>query len=702
MEGAADASHHAPRRPPTSTTAAADGEWVECFETLKKNASEMPLGSLCHTDSFSLYDSIAALELMDPKMDTGMNLHKRSAPLRSLEDALKQGLQLDGFEDAHLITIIDKILSLLAAWMKGNSLAQTVLTCLYLHDPLRIKNDKLKAFCIGISKVVELMMQVIQSVDVYEEEDYHASLLGFSLCADHTAEQSTALLDDVLATMSGQTPVEKGLMTRMKFLTLLLNGLSSASSVKNVQKTQRICRQLIDEGTAILDSTSLGIELNTSPDPIQPFVNSHLLAPTPPREIESIANDKAIHILLKTVDDLLHACNVASCNQLNSLEEFFFSFDHREPDLVVRALLYSMVVHEGKVLDRFTMDQLVSDALCTFDVTLPANDVMHKSDSDSCIEVMAYFVKCVSKVYEDLLKILCNNRARRRRKIAKFLDRIQSLCVQAHDTNTALHAIHAKTSKPLPQQLTTVVPFTNRLATKLVIDYIKSGFDLGLYQEHEYHMSWWYLDYVLQWIHRLETMALQRKQAHQNSATQTVKPTSKKGKSKKVKTKKQAPLTPSPYWQQCEVWRNLAKGLLRGLEACRINGHIKKWENEFTSLEIIYQHRFAPFELVEFPEYVTYQQYHSRTDVESSDVTAKDLFDRSALHFEQAARLAQECIGSSTPPPQGIRQDLEVLIKVAKTNAVSAKLAAMVMEQGKKPVQFDFNLHMSFPVMKYR
>ena len=61
--------------------------------------------------------------------------------------ALKQsqrGLPIDGFGLDHLIGLFDDLLALLAHWLKGNSLAQTLFTCLYLHKPSLIADPALK------------------------------------------------------------------------------------------------------------------------------------------------------------------------------------------------------------------------------------------------------------------------------------------------------------------------------------------------------------------------------------------------------------------------------------------------------------------------------------------------------------------------------------------------------------------------------
>ena len=59
----------------------------------------------------------------------------------------------------------------------------------------------------------------------------------------------------------------------------------------------------------------------------------------------------------------------------------------------------------------------------------------------------------------------------------------------------------------------------------------------------------------------------------------------------------------------------------QAIEASRIEGRLATWTPEFTSLEILYKHRFAPFELVEFPEYVSYAQYAARTDMEKAQIS---------------------------------------------------------------------------------
>lgn len=54
-------------------------------------------------------------------------------------------------------------------WLDGASLAQTLFTNLYLHDPNLVEDNYLKCFSIAILKITDWMRNKILSAAVYEE-----------------------------------------------------------------------------------------------------------------------------------------------------------------------------------------------------------------------------------------------------------------------------------------------------------------------------------------------------------------------------------------------------------------------------------------------------------------------------------------------------------------------------------------------------
>jgi N-alpha-acetyltransferase 35, NatC auxiliary subunit len=85
-----------------------------------------------HVDDFNLFDSMSALELMDPKMDAGLALHG-AAPL-TVQDRVARGAVPLAFPSARdVLATVDAIFRVEAAWLHGQPLPQTLLTCVYMH-----------------------------------------------------------------------------------------------------------------------------------------------------------------------------------------------------------------------------------------------------------------------------------------------------------------------------------------------------------------------------------------------------------------------------------------------------------------------------------------------------------------------------------------------------------------------------------------
>ena len=69
--------------------------WVDITETLRGRAAELKIGEMYNLPGFSLFDSMSALELMDPKMDSGM-IGEREEPVVPVKYRLKYS-QLTSF-----------------------------------------------------------------------------------------------------------------------------------------------------------------------------------------------------------------------------------------------------------------------------------------------------------------------------------------------------------------------------------------------------------------------------------------------------------------------------------------------------------------------------------------------------------------------------------------------------------------------------
>lgn len=64
-------------------------------------------------------------------------------------------------------------------WLEGHSLAQTVFTCLYVHNPDLIEEPALKAFALGMLKVCDIAREKVNKAAVFEEV---SSFFALSQC----------------------------------------------------------------------------------------------------------------------------------------------------------------------------------------------------------------------------------------------------------------------------------------------------------------------------------------------------------------------------------------------------------------------------------------------------------------------------------------------------------------------------------------
>lgn len=74
----------------------------------------MEVGQLVHLHSFTLFDAMSAIEIMDPKMDTGMVTTDSYRRLLTIDDPLKP---------AQLLWVMDRLLNCEVAFLGGNPMA---------------------------------------------------------------------------------------------------------------------------------------------------------------------------------------------------------------------------------------------------------------------------------------------------------------------------------------------------------------------------------------------------------------------------------------------------------------------------------------------------------------------------------------------------------------------------------------------------
>lgn len=281
----------------------------------------MVLGELLHDVTFGLYEAMSAIEMMDPKMDAGLLCNRGDHRVLNFVQSLEAGiLKLENFEDEQLIGIIDTTMSCFVSWLEGHSLAQTVFTNLYMHEPGELKDRTLKMFCITMYKILEIVRDFIHSAGVFEEEDFQPAMYGYGV-AYVSEPRMNGMLKEIELELYKRTKlrnanVEKSkyyanpdsalaLYARLKFIRLLyslltlLGQMGRSKRKKTTPDCIKVLAQLNEILPIIINSIQMGSQYTSMG--FEPLVNQRLLPPTFPRYTKI----KSSRLAYKYLEDLM-------------------------------------------------------------------------------------------------------------------------------------------------------------------------------------------------------------------------------------------------------------------------------------------------------------------------------------------------------------------------------------------------------------
>ncbi len=133
--------------------------------------SSLGPGDVAHEKYFGLQHAMSAIDIMNPSMDSGMPKERK---VTYLLDAVHNGtLPLGSFSDQKLLLgVIDELLVSFVNWLTGDTLVQTVYTCMYMHCTPLIEDPKLSLFCESLRRIIVNVRRLLLTLPVFEEEDF--------------------------------------------------------------------------------------------------------------------------------------------------------------------------------------------------------------------------------------------------------------------------------------------------------------------------------------------------------------------------------------------------------------------------------------------------------------------------------------------------------------------------------------------------
>lgn len=153
-------------------------------------------------------------QIMNPQMDEGMIESMEQSPFYK-RNQFYNWLQLQQvFSESQIIEIFDSIFCAFSTWLQGKSLASTIYTCLYVHNPFLIADKCLYSIVLCFAKCVDLSISLISFNGVFKEEDIALNKHEFLLyTSDFSVLSLLKLLNEVESAVKNE-----GLLQRIKFL----------------------------------------------------------------------------------------------------------------------------------------------------------------------------------------------------------------------------------------------------------------------------------------------------------------------------------------------------------------------------------------------------------------------------------------------------------------------------------------------------
>ncbi|KAL9151270.1 hypothetical protein ABFS82_11G042300 [Erythranthe guttata] len=699
-----------------------DTAWVDVSSILRRASDDIQSDELINGENFNLFAAMSALEIMDPKMDSGI-----VSTYYSVDEAIDNGaapipLSFDRTTDTQcVIDIMDHLLSCEATWHKGGSLAQTVFSCIYLLRPERTSSHALlHSFCRVVRTTCNAVVSTVSDVRTNEEEDLFVMAYGLQLKADGD-EKCLSMLNAVEETLARQLKACKALSSKRRVLEDIepLQGnldfeegfcravlcrlrfrkhfyhvltcmrrpqgkglevakkhiLSCLSELDSMLKSEEFLRH-----TYACGISEDGLEDKTTASGRQPIgfdstLNSRSAAPTPPRAIKLLSWKRAVNYFQKLLHDLEIICSNSLDPVFESALRFVVDFQKFEPDLVARAHIQHLLVQDGKLYGCEPIFSVICKA-----ALLPEGAKNHELQKNETVVQLGQLVI-------NLLRVLCTNTAWQRRKLGKILQDWRIIYVQLELAFRKEFGEITSTSTDQNMCLKIckhILIWVEEQTYSVALRFLVLGFELELYATSEYCMVYWYIYVIL--IKLTEKTHLRMMLSNESTGRRK----SKKKRDIVNDMGKDYQIPPTVLLLQCYIY--VAEGLMMMLASLRNENKLFLCVGPFNTEQERFMQQFELLQKAFVPDHASYFSYR--------ETISNARFSTLSMHncFKDAQKIAKGLHGNFANDPDRM-VELRRIEQVAEHNAVALNLVCRLgtLEPSLK-ISFEFVHHPHFAV----
>ncbi|KAK4187605.1 putative mak10 subunit [Podospora australis] len=458
-----DPSQPAPPPPPPQMVA---NEGIVAFDITSKfrtAASALEPGELVKDGYFTLFEAVGALEIMDPKMDSGC-----LAPEESLDEDYNVARPLLPVE---VMGIIDQLLSLEMAWYLGYPLSQTILTNVYVEGILRPSPETpeeadfirdgsdawtrdpmhriLRAYCLALLKSCWYVNDRIKYEHYYEEEDFVTNTCNRSMLDNidrYYIRDEVGRARSLLHGLRHEIPPEvvQALDFRLELRFAFLRAIELSELRSNPDSLNLPWIQMKAVWEAIYKSHSLGTPV---PEAFSTKIQRRLASTMPPRPIVQLSFEETHQHFQRLFKDGIKVLDVLKYSDSQSLLNFVMSFQAQkpQPQVYIRTLLQSFLFKDMIILGHLSIRHVLDDDLSL--VVLPhsrlldpMNDLVENPHHPNyaIAHQMELFRQRAAQSYLDILRAFCQNRCRIRRTLCHSIQDWETVQVDAEEIDHLL------------------------------------------------------------------------------------------------------------------------------------------------------------------------------------------------------------------------------------------------------------------------
>ncbi|KAI6229330.1 Protein MAK10-like protein [Aphelenchoides besseyi] len=491
---------------------------TEFFSKVK----ELGRGEMVMSPKYSLLDAMTAVEIMDPKMDSGM---VRADPELGLHVGLKSGRVKQKLSITELLATVDSTLATIAAWLRdAQPLDQTVFINVWMHNPESIIDPVHRALTLSACYFMQLFRYTINMAACFNEEDF-VSVMSFEPpVITSTAIQATlrSAEDIVIARVKSKQNKQENtaLLHRIRFYTnvfnvfdLLIPPLDDTTAPRSPDSpSPKFSPQLASARAALKqslhflqlskDTVRFGRQPTNGEDGdftwlawFQPKVNVQLLPPTFPREIKWMARSESYDFFLDQFTTILRMVEEAPpVDYLVSLEPILdYVEKYLFTSIICRSVLQLLILPTDDCLfGSRALLEVVTVSLSEFAHSQPISTLhrhLLRVAPDAASDLNDYLMEVVHAFLTTFQAFGQNPTRMHNKQLPEAVDFFGHL----RSKGAALEETLRETLKTTQEWPGTFMAFCDFYGCKLVALHFDLGFRMDLYVDYELPYLFWIL-----------------------------------------------------------------------------------------------------------------------------------------------------------------------------------------------------------------